>query len=347
MENRLLFYKKSYIIVCDFYEKQEEVIHVQIVNLRDSNKKISLLGGCGLCLGHFDGVHMGHRALVEALKKMNAERKEKLPLGIMCFTTPPTKTLDKTPTPQLSTLAQKLSLLRECGLDFAVLYDFPAIKSMSPDDFIRQVLIIDCNAKMLVCGFNYSFGARGAGTPADLERYFATQPGRSLHVQPPVTMGRYTVSSSLVRTMLQDGHADDATKLLGRPYSLKGRVETGKQLGRTLGLPTANLAFSTDMLVPKYGVYAVTVRIGNRTFEGICNVGVRPTTDNDSAEANCETFIFEFDGDLYGKEIEVFFLRHMREEKKFSTLADLQAQIKSDIHTAKELIFPYLKDQMP
>ncbi len=315
---------------------------MQIVNLKDSNKRISLDEGCGLCLGHFDGVHMGHRALVEALKKMNAERKQKLPLGIMCFTTPPTKTLDQTPTPQLSTLAQKLALLRECGLDFAVLYDFPSIKDMPPDDFIRQVLIIDCNAKMLVCGFNYSFGARGAGHPEDLERYFATQPGRSLHVQPPVTMGHYTVSSSLVRTMLQNGHADDAARLLGRPYSLKGRVETGKQLGRTLGLPTANLTFATDMLVPRYGVYAVTVRIGKCVFEGISNVGVRPTVGDKDAEANCETFIFDFEGDLYGKEIEVLFLRHIREEKRFDSLADLQAQIKRDIKTAKELVFSYL-----
>ena len=315
---------------------------MQIINLKKNGEAISLAEGCGLCLGHFDGVHVGHRALVTQLQKMNAARQAPLPLGIMCFSTPPTKTLDKNPTPQLSTLTQKLRLLGECGLDFAVLYDFPTIKDMSPDDFIRRVLIMDCNAKMLVCGFNYSFGARGAGKPEDLARYFATQPNRTLHVHPPVTMGGYTVSSSVVRTMLQNGHADDAARLLGRPYSLTGRVETGKQLGRTLGLPTANLTFPCDTLVPLHGVYAVTVRIGAKTFEGISNVGVRPTVTTDTATANCETFIFDFEGDLYGKEIEVQFLRHLREERRFESLATLQAQIKRDIEIAKELVFPYL-----
>ena len=152
---------------------------------------------------------------------------------------------------------------------------------------------------------------------------------------PPVTDGPYTVSSSLIRAMLQGGHPDDAARLLGRPYSLSGTVKDGRRLGRTMGLPTANLTFPAGGLVPMHGVYAVTVKIGNRTHTGICNIGVRPTVNN-GKDVNCETFIFDFKGDLYGKDLEVFFLRFLREEQKFEDLAALEAQIRCDIERAKK-----------
>lgn len=308
---------------------------MRVIQLNHKAVPLSLANGCGLCLGHFDGVHIGHRALVDELKRLNAAREQKLPLGVLCFTTPPTATLNKSPTPQLTTLEEKLTLMREAGLDFAVLYDFPAIKDMSPMQFIDDILIGECNAKMLVCGFNYSFGAHGAGTPADLLSHFDSKGERSLSIMPPITDGPYTVSSSLIRAMLQGGHPDDAARLLGRPYSLSGKVKDGRRLGRTMGLPTANLTFPAGGLVPMHGVYAVTVKIGNRTHTGICNIGVRPTVNN-GKDVNCETFIFDFKGDLYGKDLEVFFLRFLREEQKFEDLAALEAQIRCDIERAKK-----------
>ena len=308
---------------------------MRVIQLNHKTVPLSLANGCGLCLGHFDGVHIGHRALVDELRRLNAARGQKLPLGVLCFTTPPTATLSKSPTPQLTTLEEKLSLMGAAGLDFAVLYDFPAIKDMPPVQFIDDILIGECNAKMLVCGFNYSFGARGAGTPADLLKHFGSKSDHSLSVMPPVTDGPYTVSSSLIRAMLQGGHPDDAARLLGRPYSLSGTVKDGRRLGRTMGLPTANLTFPAGGLVPMHGVYAVTVKIGKRTYTGICNIGVRPTV-NDGKDVNCETFIFDFRGDLYGRSLEVFFLRFLREEQKFKDLAALEAQIRCDIERAKK-----------
>ena len=307
---------------------------MRIVSLK-KNKEISLAHGCGLCLGHFDGVHRGHLALIDELKRRNLARDSRLPLGVFLFSTPPTATLNKAPTPQLTTLDEKLALMAAAGLDFAVLYDFPTIRNMSPTDFVNEVLIGECHAKILVCGFNYTFGARGAGTPADLGRLFATREGHDLSVMPPVMDGPYTVSSSLVRAMLTGGHPDDATRLLGRPYTLTGQVGEGRRLGRTMGLPTANLLFPTGALVPMHGVYAVTVRIGKRTYTGICNVGVRPTVATDG-HVNAETFIFDFEGDLYGKLVEVSFLYFIREERKFEGLAELEAQIKRDIECAKK-----------
>ena len=298
---------------------------------------VSPEGGSGLCLGHFDGVHIGHRALFEELKRLNAKRDKKLPLGVLCFTTPPTATLNKSPTPQLTTLEEKLALIKASGLDFAVLYDFPAIKDMSPEQFVSDILIGECHAQLLVCGFNYSFGAKGAGSPADLARLFEEGTDRTLSVMPPVTDGVHTVSSSLVRTMLLNGHPDDAARLMGRPYTLTGTVTDGKHLGRTMGLPTANLYFGAGALVPLHGVYAVTVKIGASTYKGISNVGVRPTV-SEGHDVNCETFIFDFHGELYGKEIKISFLRFLREEQRFEDLDALEAQIRRDIERAKQYL---------
>ncbi len=306
---------------------------MRVISLQ-KNKNIVLDAGCGLCLGHFDGVHRGHLALIEELKRRNTARNTHLPLGVFLFSTPPTATLNKAPTPQLTTLDEKLALMAAAGLDFAVLYDFPSIKDMSPADFVQRVLMNECHAKILVCGFNYTFGAKGAGTPADLGRLFATHEGHELSVMPPVMDGPYTVSSSLVRAMLSGGHPDDATRLLGRPYTLTGQVGEGQRLGRTMGLPTANLLFPTGALVPMHGVYAVTVRIGKRTYTGICNVGVRPTVAPDG-HVNCEVFIFDFNGDLYGRLVEISFLYFIREERKFDGLTELEAQIRRDIERAR------------
>lgn len=289
---------------------------------------------CGLVLGNFDGVHRGHMALIQELKRLNSLRAERLPLGALCFTKPPSFYFDRH-VPQLTSLEDKLALLRDAGLQFAVLYDFPDIMNMEADDFVRQVLIMKCQCRMAVCGYNYSFGRHGAGTAKDLARWLGTQPNRTVSVVDPVTDAGKPISSSLIRDMLERGHPEDATRLLGRPFFLKGTVKDGKKIGRALGFPTANLDFPPDLLIPARGVYAVTVRVGRRSFYGVANVGNRPTIAP-GHPINCETFLFDFNGDLYGKEIRVHFLHFLREEKIFSSPAELQAQIEKDIKRAKE-----------
>jgi len=305
---------------------------MQLVSL-DEKQPVTLEGGCGLCLGHFDGVHVGHRALFDELQQQARLRDDKLPLGVLLFTTPPTATLSKNPTPQLTSLDEKLKLIKAAGLDFAVLYDFPAIKDLSPEAFMDDILLGECHAELLVCGFNYSFGARGKGTPTDLLNRFAKS-GHTVSVMPPVLDGPYTVSSSLVRAMLLGGQPDDAARLLGRPYALTGRVADGRRIGRAMGFPTANLTFPTGMLVPMHGVYAVRVQLDATCYNGICNIGVRPTV-NDGRDVNCETFIFDFNDDLYGKEMTVSFLHFLREERKFKALDELEAQIHLDVERAR------------
>lgn len=306
---------------------------MRIVNLKDREKPLSLTA-CGLCLGNFDGVHRGHRALIDELIRMNGQATPALPLGALLFSKPPSLILAPRPVPQLTTLEEKLNLLGEAGLDFAVLYDFEELKDLSPDDFVQQILIGQCHCRLAVCGFNYSYGARGAGTPDTLAQSFGALPGRALSVVAPVTEGDTPISSSAIRILLQQGRPDTAARLLGRPFSLAGRVTNGKHVGGAMGFPTANISFPQWGLVPKHGVYLSRVRIDGKDFYGISNVGNRPTFD-DGELINCETFVFDFEGDLYEKTIRVSLLRFLREERRFASEQALREQILADVAQAK------------
>lgn len=305
---------------------------MKIIDLKNQSE-MQAPGDCGLCLGNFDGVHRGHRALIEELKRQNAARKSPLPLGALLFETPPSVLLGH-PIPQLNTLEEKLTLLFEAGLDFAILLDFAAVRDMSPDDFVQSVLIDACHCRLAVCGFNYTYGARGAGNAARLAATFGAQKDRHLSVIAAVSENGQTVSSSTIRAMLESRRPEEATRLLGRPFFITGIVEEGKHLGRTMGYPTANIRFPKGGLVPAHGVYVSSILIGDRTYRGISNVGCRPTFD-DGQEVNCETFIFGYDGSLYGKELRISLLRFLREERKFSSVQELEQQIAHDIEQAR------------
>ena len=306
---------------------------MKIVDLKHPERPFPL-SDCGLCLGNFDGVHRGHRALIQELQKKNRERTLRLPLGALLFTRPPSAILTPQPIPQLNTLEEKLELLRDAGLRFALLYDFEELRDLSPDDFVRKILMEDCHCRLAVCGFNYTYGAKGAGNAQTLAATFGTQPNRTLSVVSPITDGRYPISSSVIRSMLERGHPEDAARLLGHPFFITGTVTDGRHVGTAMGFPTANLNFPEGGLIPAHGVYATTIRIGRRTYIGISNVGTRPTFDDGDA-VNCETFIFDFSGDLYGKTLRVSFLRFLRAEKKFPSQEALEAQIRIDIARAK------------
>ncbi len=306
---------------------------MQIINLKHPGEKLAL-DECGLVLGNFDGVHRGHVALIDELKRLNAARSPSLLLGAFCFRTPPAHLLGKQ-VPQLTDNEEKFALLRRAGLHFVILYEFSDLKDLSPEDFVREILVKKHRCKIAVCGFNYTFGKRGAGKPQDLAKWLTEQSDAQVSIVPPVTDGRHTVSSTVIRTMLERGHPEDATRLLGHPFTLTGKVTRGRQVGRAMGFPTANLKFATGGLVPAHGVYAVTVRVGRKTYCGIANVGVRPTF-GDGEAVNCETYLFDFHSDLYGKRIQVSFLHFLRDERTFDTQEALREQIHRDIARAME-----------
>jgi len=309
---------------------------VRIFELNYPNEKFPSMP-CGLVLGNFDGVHRGHLALIEELKRLNKQRRQHLPLGAFCFTKHPSGYFGK-PAPLLCDNEQKIELFRRAGLQFVIFCDFAQLKDLSPEDFVAKVLIQTCQCRMAVCGFNYTFGKKGAGTPDDLVRWLGSQADSAVSVVPPITDAGKSISSSTIRDMLERGHPEDATRLLGRPFTLTGTVESGRQIGREMCTPTANLSFPPNSVIPAHGVYAVTAKVGRRTYLGVCNVGVRPTFTDDDEHVSCETYLFDFNGDLYGKQITISFLHFLRAERAFPSKEALAAQIQKDIDRAKEYL---------
>ena len=285
-----------------------------------------------LALGNFDGVHSAHRALLMRAVRLAHDR------GCMsaawCFDPPSSAYLGGAAT--LSTTEEKLSMLAECGLDYACLADFPTLREYSPADFIETVLKQDAHAVHVVCGFHFRFGKGGTGDAALLKRAFGES---SVDILPPICLpldGRETViSASAVRTALLGGNAKTAARLLGRPYSLTAPVVHGKALGRTLGIPTINQNVPTGKLMPLGGIYATRVWIEDKPYIGVTNVGRRPTVDRLDAPVNCETHIFDFDRDLYGKTVTIEFHHRLRDEKKFNSLDELKTAVHGDIAAAK------------
>lgn len=292
---------------------------------------------CGLVLGNFDGVHRGHLALVKELKRLNKTRKQRLPLGALCFAEHPSRYFGK-PEPMLCDNEEKIALFRKAGLQFVIFCDFTQLRDLSPEDFVVKILLKTCQCRMAVCGFNYTFGKKGAGTAEDLARWLGSQPYHTVSIVPPVTDGGVSVSSTTIRDMLERGHPEDATRLLGRPFTLTGKVERGKQLGREMSFPTANLRFPKNSVIPAHGVYAVTAKVGRRSYFGISNVGVRPTFADDGEHVTCETYLFDFSGELYNKRITISFLHFLRAERAFSSKEALADQIRKDIDRAKEYL---------
>lgn len=287
-----------------------------------------------LALGNFDGVHIGHRVLLgEAVKK--AEELGLAP-GVWLFRAPPSDFLKTPPPPHLSTLTDKLLLFRELGIRLAFIEDFEVIGSLSPETFVKDILQNGCRCRHAVCGFNYSFGYKGAGTPDLLRTLF----GGAVSEIPPVSKDGLPVSSTRIRSLLIEGDVKKAGEFLDRPYSFTAPVLHGKALGRTLDFPTINQDFPPLTVIPHPGIYAVTVHIpkelGRIIRFGVANVGRRPTVER-SDHINCETYILDFDGNLYGKEIEIRFVERLRDERKMSGIDELRATIRNDVATAHRI----------
>lgn len=278
-----------------------------------------------VALGSFDGLHVGHRELLSAC--IEAAKKYGIKSAVCTFDKNPKKVL----TGRVSLLTdneEKIRRINDAGIDDVCMECFDAdYAKMPPDEFFYKILIGKCRAKCLVCGENYRFGAKGAGDTGLLGK-LCEKEGLGLVVVPFVEDDGEIVSSSMIRKLIEDGDMARASKLMTVPFSLSGEVLHGKRLGRKLGYPTANLYFGEDSVIPKYGVYAVKVTLDGKCYTGVANVGVRPTVDGEGV--NAEVHVIDFDGDLYSKTIRVEFIEFIREEKKFSDIEELKAQIEKD-----------------
>jgi len=288
-----------------------------------------------LALGNFDGVHIGHKRLLE--RGLEKARLLNVSLAVLLFDPHPLKILY--PERELNLLTgrkERLKIFEEIGVDIVYIIPFTHDFSItSPHEFIDKV-VLRLNSVHLVVGFNYSFGIRGIGKPQDLVSY-GEKNGFGVSILSPQMINGRIISSSEIRKNLIAGDILLAKEMMGRSPSILGTVVNGDKRGRILGFPTANIRTDKGMLIPKNGVYAVTSKIGEKTFGGMMNIGYRPTFDS-NLEKSIEVNFFDFSGDLYGLEMKIEIQDRLRAEKKFSGVEEIIAQLNRDKENALKII---------
>ena len=287
-----------------------------------------------ITLGNFDGLHLGHQELIRMIIQ---RAKETGAISIVVTFRPhPLKILapEKCP-PLISIYEEKIRLFDKLGIDVLIKIPFTMdFSRMTPRDFVKDILCGMLGAKEIFVGFNYRFGKGREGniqTLKELGREF----GFIVREVGQISLEGEVISSTKIRLLLKDGDVEHATRLLGRPYTISGVVIKGDGRGRKLGFPTANIA-SKHAIIPSNGVYAVRLFIRDRFYDGIANIGLRPTFN--IKELAIEVHVFDFSEDIYGEEITVFFIQKLREEKKFRNANTLIQEIKKDVETAKKTL---------
>lgn len=277
-----------------------------------------------VALGTFDGLHLGHRAVIET-----ACRPTDL-IPVVFSVVPPRKE-DLLITPE-----HREQLLDQMGVDTLIPAELSAISHLSPTEFFETVLVQKLRAKHLVCGFNFRFGHKAAGD-IFLLKDLCNQHGIALTVVDSVEYDGQPVSSSRIRLALKEGHLTLANKMLGRTYGFSSPVLQGQQLGRKLGFPTINQAIPVGLTMPKNGVYAVHATVDGSTYGGVCNIGRHPTVGNLSTPL-AETYLLNYSGDLYNQNVALSFVAFLRSEQTFSSLESLQAAIAQDVQQANRIL---------
>jgi riboflavin kinase / FMN adenylyltransferase len=291
-------------------------------------------GRCALTIGSYDGLHLGHQALLGRL--IERAREAGLPAVVVTFEPMPREYLQpQDPPARLTSLRERWRLLAPLPLDYLCVLRFDeALRNLSPQAF-AQLLARRLNAVSVVVGHDFRFGRQGAATAQVLGEAGAAL-GFGVEVLPAVRLGEERISSSGIRAALGAGDFARAALWLGRPYVMRGRVRGGERLGRKLGFPTANLALER-LRSPLAGVFAVRVQgIAAQALPGVASLGTRPTVNG--SEALLETHVFDFDGDLYGREIAVEFVAKLREEARFTSLDALTAQMHCDAAEARRIL---------
>jgi riboflavin kinase/FMN adenylyltransferase len=285
-------------------------------------------------LGNFDGLHLGHQRLIADL--VSKARIDSAAPAVFTFYPHPMKVLNpEAAPPMLLTQQAKQKMIAGMGIEVLLLVPFTLdFASLTPEEFITEVLHQELNVRSVFIGYNYTFGRGGRGNSETLAAA-GRDLGFDVHVIPPVAIGGTPVSSTLIRSLLQRGEVMEARKYLGYCPFVEGEVVVGEMRGRTLGFPTANIALGEEILVPANGVYAVEVKVDGDNFLGVANVGVKTTFHGDGPVRNLEVHLLDFYGDLYGSTIKVYFTGRLRDEKRFSSPGELVEQIRIDISRAR------------
>jgi len=287
-----------------------------------------------VALGNFDGVHRGHRLILERTKQ---EAKK---IGgqslVFTFEPHPLKILHADHCPPLITpFKKKMILIESLGIDVVICATFTKeFATVSPGEFVKTILVDRIGIRKAVVGHNYGFGQGRQGNIGDLKKY-ARKFGFQVIVVDPIRLGNQIISSSAIRQLIQRGDMEGAAQHLGRHFMVLGKVIWGTSRGRLLGVPTANVEILNE-LYPKNGVYAVEVLIDNHSYRGVANVGVNPTFGEN--RFSVEVHVFDFNRNIYGKEIQVAFIHRIRDERTFGSPKSLIEQIQRDMDDARQIL---------
>ena len=285
-----------------------------------------------IALGSFDGLHLGHLSLVRKVKSLAKENKSKS--IVFTFRNHPRRFINSNNKIELiMTNEEKINVLQKEGIDILVFQDFDEkMMKMMPDEFISW-LCKTYNVKGIVVGFNFKFGYKNLGNVELLEK-LQEKYNYKLYVMEPCMINDEVISSTLIRNELLQGNVNKVFNMLSRPFMLCGKVVDGKKLGRTIGFPTANLEVKGKKVIPKKGVYYTNVEVNGKIFKGITSIGNNPTVNG--IDLTIETYILDFNNDIYDKEINVYFIDRIRDEVKFNNIEELITQLKKDKKYAEE-----------
>ena len=301
---------------------------VKIEKLREN---ADINKGCVIAVGNFDGVHKGHRRLLSRL--VNESKEYGLPSAVFAFSD---RDRPKSGVKQLSQYGNKPLLLGECGVDVLVSAPFSLFRDMEAEDFVLRFLGDFLGVKCVICGYDFRFGRGRKGDFRLIEELLAPC-GVSVVSETAMLHGELPISSTLIRELVSKGDFGNANDMLGREFSFVSEVVSGAKLGRTLGFPTANQKYPSELVPPRFGVYAVRCVIDGKRYGGVANFGVKPTV-GDYSEPVCETYIFDFDGDCYGKEMETRFVSFIRGEERFNSIYELKARVELDKAAAESIL---------
>lgn len=286
-----------------------------------------------MALGFFDGIHVGHAALINKIKQ-RAEETGAEP-AVLTFDVHPDNLVFKKTVPLINSAEDRENILSRCfGIDDVVVIHFnQRVMHMDWQDFIDE-LIDEMNLRWLVVGHDFCFGYKGLGTAEKLKAYCAER-GVGCDIIPAVCRDGVVVSSTLIRQLIETGEMEKANEYLGHPHTLTDVIRTGYHLGTKMGTPTINMSFPQGVIIPRHGVYAAKAYIDGQEYMSVTNVGIRPTV-SDSGNVNVESFLLDFCGNLYGHRARIDFYKFLRPERKFDDVNELAAQIKSDAQTTRE-----------
>ncbi len=299
--------------------------------IRDTTEFVSP-GETAVSIGKFDGVHLGHRRLLEEL----LDQKEKgLLAAVFTFDPYPEVFFGFGSKQILTTREEKEMIFEKMGIDILVEFPFNAKSAATPSrEFVSNFLCKQMRARFIAAGPDLSFGDHGSGNFELLEK-MAPEYGFKAKMIEKIVMDEHVVSSTLIRRLIDTGEVTTAARYLGEPYMVRGKIVHGRALGRRIGIPTLNQVPPEDKLLPPFGVYYSDVLVGSRKFYGMTNIGVKPTV-SDEKRVTVETYLYDFKGDIYGETATVQLLTHRRPEMKFSSVEELKATMEHDIQAGRE-----------